>query len=98
MTYLYTLGYAYFMTGQYEEAITAEREALTQNPDFLGSHMTLVAIYSVLGQENEARTHLDEALRISPDLSLETVSQRFPFKDQEQLEGFVDVLRGLGLK
>jgi len=98
VNYLYTLGYAYFATGQYEEAIAAEKEALTRNPDFLGSHLILIAIYSKLGQEEKARAHVAEALRINPQLSLEVWRERLPFKDQADLEGFLDALRKLGLE
>ena len=93
--YLYTLGYAYFTTGQYQEALAAQKEAIARNPDFLASHMVLVAIYVTLGQDAEARAHWEEVLRISPDMSIEAVRERLPFKDEEQLKKFSDALRKL---
>jgi adenylate cyclase len=96
--YLYTLGYAYFATGQYPQALAAQQEAVARNPDFLGSHMVLVAIHLTLGQEEEARAHLKEVLRISPNLSLDYVRQRLPLKDPAQVQEYTDALRKLGLE
>src|SRR5216684_797984 len=43
------------LTGQYEEAITAQKKALARNPDFWLAHLQLTALYSELGWEKEAR-------------------------------------------
>ena len=97
VNYLVTLGFAYASTGQYEEAIAAEKRALTLNPDHLGSHMILAAIYGELDREEEARSHVTEALRISPHLTLEVWRERLPFKDQAKFESYADAWRKAGL-
>jgi adenylate cyclase len=96
--YLFNLGFAYRLMGRYEEAITAFKRVLSRNPDFLPAHVHLLVAYNELGQEVEARTAAAEFLRISPNFSLEVYRQRLPFKDQAELERFLDGLRKAGLK
>jgi adenylate cyclase len=96
--YLFTLGNAYLLTGEYEKAVATEKEALTRNPDFLGSHLILAEIYSELGHEADARAEVAEVLKISPNYSLEMARATLPFKDQAQLEHSLSALRKAGLK
>jgi adenylate cyclase len=92
------LGMAYRLTGRYEEAIAAQKRAISRNPDFLAPHFHLAVIYSELGQEAEARAEAAEILRISPNFSLEVWRQRLPFKDPAVLERQLAALRKAGLK
>jgi adenylate cyclase len=96
--YLATLGFAYLVTGRYGEAVDALKKALSRNPSFLGAHMMLAVVYSELGREEEARAALAAGLRLSPNLFLELVKQRLPFKDPAALERYLDGLRKAGLK
>jgi len=98
VTYPFAMGTAYSSLERYEEAIAAHKEALTLNPFFFYSHVSLAAIYIGTGQEDEARYHLEEALKINPQLSLEVMSERLPFKDQAILEMFLAGLREAGLE
>jgi tetratricopeptide (TPR) repeat protein len=43
--YPYQLGFAYSLTGRYEEAIAAQTQALLRNPNWLFSHLELVLNY-----------------------------------------------------
>jgi adenylate cyclase len=43
--YLYELGWAYNLTGRYEEAITAFKQVLSRNPNFLTAHIQLALSY-----------------------------------------------------
>ena len=95
--YPFTLGLAYAMQQQYEKAIAALKEALTLNPFFLGSHLVLAFTYSETGQDEAARYHLEEALKTSPQLSLEGLKERLPFKDEAVLRRVLDTLGELGL-
>jgi adenylate cyclase len=95
---IYYVGHAYYLTGQYEEAIAALKGVLTRNPDMLTAHLYLAAIYSELGREAEARAGVAEVLRISPSYSLEAYRQRFPYKDPAVLERQLAALRKAGLK
>jgi adenylate cyclase len=96
--YAHNVGNAYALLGRYAEAITANRDALTRNPNFLLAHLGLVAIYSTLGRETEARAEVAEVLRINPKWSLEIWKQRQPYKDPAMLERVFAGLRKAGLK
>jgi adenylate cyclase len=93
----FTLGFAYLFLGRYEEAIAAQEEALTINPLYFPSHLALAGTYIETGQEEKARYHMAEALKINPQLSLEFYRERLPFKDQAILETMLDALRKAGL-
>ena len=96
--WLGALGHAYRLTGRYEEAIATQKRSINANPNYLGPHLALAAIYSELGREEEARAEAAEVLRINPNFSLEVWRQAVPVKDQERLERFLDALRKAGLK
>jgi len=92
------LGFAYRLIGQYEEAVAAQKSALSRNPDFLSAHTVLAVLYSELGREAEARAEVAEMLRISPQFSLKVYGQRVPFKNPADLERYLAALHKAGLK
>jgi tetratricopeptide (TPR) repeat protein len=96
--YLLEVGKAYSWMGRYEEAITTLKRVLTHAPYFLGAHLNLAVSYSELGREAEARAEVAEVLRLSPNFSLESLRQRFPYKDQARFERQLAALRKAGLK
>jgi adenylate cyclase len=96
--YLAVLGQAYYLTGQYEEAITALKKVLALNPNQIDAHLGLAASYSEFGQEAEAQAEVAEARRISPNFSLEGSRQRLPYKDPTTLERVLAALRKAGLQ
>jgi len=65
-----SLGRAYFLTGQYEEAIEEYKKAVKLAPDYRDSHVGLAATYAVIGREKEARSEVSEILRIEPSFSI----------------------------
>jgi hypothetical protein len=85
-------------TVTYQEASALEQRLLKQSPNFLGSHLSLAAIYSQLGREAEAQAEAAEVLRINPQFSLEVHKQRVPLKDLVMLERNLAALRKAGLK
>jgi hypothetical protein len=58
----------------------------------------LVAVYSDLGREKEARAEAAEVLRIKPDFSVENYARANPFKDPAIVEHRKELLRKVGLK
>jgi adenylate cyclase len=96
--YPFTLGFAYLFLGRYDEAIEAAQEALRINPFYTAGHLVLAGVYIEMGEEEKARSHMAEALKINPQLSLEVYRERLPFKDPEMLEWVLDVFQKAGLK
>jgi adenylate cyclase len=96
--YLFTMGFAYFLSEQYEEAIAAQKSAIVRNPNFWPAHVVLAVSHVELGQGEQARAELAEALRINPQLTEEVWRKRLPFKDKADKKRFIDALRKAGLK
>lgn len=100
--YLFYLAHAYYLAGQYDEAIKASEKALTRaradKTDPMIAHLHLATSYTELGREEEARAEAAEMLRISPNLSLEVWRQRLPYKDPAVLERLLAALSKAGLK
>jgi adenylate cyclase len=96
--YLYMLGMAYRETGRYEEAITTCKKAIKRQPNSIIAHLVLVATYSMLGQEDEARAAAGEVLRIDPKFSVKYLEKTRPHIDPANTARFADALRKAGLK
>jgi TolB-like protein/cytochrome c-type biogenesis protein CcmH/NrfG len=94
----FTLGFAYLFLERYDEAIEAAQEALRINPFYTASHLVLAGAYIETDQEETARYHMAEALKINPQLSLEVYRERLPFKDPETLDWVLDILQKAGLE
>ncbi len=96
--HLNSVGAAYYLAGQTEEAIAPLKQYLSRYPNILGAHLTLAAVYGELGREAEARAEAAEMLRLNPRFSLEVHKQRMPIKDPAVLERHLAALRKAGLK
>jgi adenylate cyclase len=96
--YPYYLGLSYYLLKQYEEAISALKEALARNPDLQPAHLVLAATYTELGREEEAQVEVDAVLGKNPTLSLDGLRQRVPLKDPAVLGRYLAALRKAGLK
>jgi len=96
--YLFSLGHAYRMKGQYEEAIAVYKRVLDRNPDDMIAHAGLAATYSLSGRMEDAHAEAAEVLRLNPKSSLDHLAKTVPFKNQADLEGYIDALRKAGLR
>ena len=92
-----TLGIAYTLTGQYEEAIATFKQALTRNADYLLAHIFLAALYSGAGRPEQSQAEAAAVLRLNPQFSLEVWRQTLPVQDPAELERFLAFLRQAGL-
>jgi pentatricopeptide repeat protein len=97
--YYLELGYAYFLTGNYEEAVRVSKKACALTPNNEGCHRTLAAAYGMLGKDTEARAEAAELLRIMPDWSIEGWKQRQAagWKNQADVDHFAEGLSRAGL-
>ena len=93
------LGKAYTENQQYDLALAAFGDALARAPHQHWGHSGSAIVYVRLGKLEEARNHVDKALALNPELTLESyrASDRF-HKDPEILERVLEDLRRAGLK
>ncbi len=101
--YLRNLFLSYFLAGRYKEALAAGELMLARahKGEFspLLAHTFLAEAYIALGQEDKARAHTEEMLKIDPNYSLADLRKRMYFyKDPAHLERHIDALRKAGLK
>jgi TolB-like protein/Tfp pilus assembly protein PilF len=97
LTSFHWLGRAYFMTGQYDDAILTFKKLLDRNPNYLPAHAFLAASYSSLGREVEATAAVKEVLRVNPEFSLESYAKTLPYKNNADAERYIGTLRKAGL-
>ncbi|NIO04326.1 MAG: tetratricopeptide repeat protein [Proteobacteria bacterium] len=95
--YLVILGWAYSVMEQFEQAIEALERARIRDPDLFSTHIILATVYSRTERMDEARSEVEEIMRISPEFSLDMLRDRVPFIDQATFEASVEALRKAGL-
>jgi adenylate cyclase len=95
--YFYILGVAYILQERYEDAIEILDRGLIRNPDFIGTHLALAAVYGVTGRKEGCQTEVEKILRISPGFSLELLKEMIPATDQTIVDGLIDIFREAGL-
>jgi len=101
--YLNHLFMSYFLVGRYQEALAASELLLAraQKGEFnlFLAHRSLAEAYIGLGQDQKARAHAEEALKINPNFSLANYRKLVYFyRDPAHLERHIDALRKAGLK
>ncbi|MFQ5458371.1 MAG: tetratricopeptide repeat protein, partial [Myxococcota bacterium] len=94
-----TLGNAYRMTGQLDEAARTFQAALKLNPDFMAAHILLTTVYVDQGRRADARREVSEILRINPDFSLTRAPAHSPpYRDPAVRSHVLESLRKAGLR
>lgn len=97
-TDFFYLGRAHYLMRRYEEAIVVLQRAIDRNPNFQPPWVYLTAGYSEAGYDAKARAAGEEVLRLSPDFSLDGMTQSIPQKASATLERLLAALRKAGLK
>jgi adenylate cyclase len=96
--WLASMGWAHFSGGRYEEAAAWLERSRQNSPGFPLTYRALAATYSQLGRLEEARTALQEDLRLVPDESISKIeTQVSAIADPDFLERYLDGLRKIGL-
>jgi adenylate cyclase len=90
------LGQAYYLNGQYEDAITILNKGLARNPNYVGHHIMLAAAYAQAGRTKEAKRSAANVLRLDPFFEVGTYGT--VFRNPEDRSNIVDGLRKAGLK
>jgi adenylate cyclase len=88
--YWNTLAFVLHDAGRYVEALNAYGQ-MTQRPSFY--HAYVAACHARLGRMDEAHMHVALALKAKPDFSIAAWAKRLPYKNEADLQRFLDGLR-----
>ena len=96
------LGHSYFGAERYEEALEIYKQSLERAKK--GEYnlkyplARIAATYAVLGQEEEAKAHIAELLRIDPKSTLKGYARILSYyKNQTDIDRVINALRKAGL-
>jgi adenylate cyclase len=95
--YLAIKGRILFLMRRYDEAIRVLEVALDRNPAFDRIHMHLAAALAELGRLEDAAWSVEEALAISPNLSLARERRESLYLEQSDIDHYIEALRKAGL-
>jgi adenylate cyclase len=96
--YYLNCGYAYRLTGRFQEAVAMFKKSIQLTPNNFFAHCGLASTYGFMGKEKEARAEAAEVLRINPKFSVEHLVKISPLKRQEDKDQLMQGLRKAGLK
>ncbi len=91
------LAMAYYLAGQYEEAASAAKKALSEKPRFVPALRHMAACLAKQGRQSEATQVMREALQIEPQLTLTKVRARVLLKEESEWHDYSAALRLAGL-
>ena len=95
--YMAVEGRTLFLLGRYEDASRILEDALERNPGFDRIHLHLAAVNAELGRLDDAAWSVDEALAISPDISLARERREGIYLHDSDLEHYIEALRKAGV-
>ena len=88
---------AQYALRDYKEAADAARKWTGAHAPHPFGYFNLAAACGQLGRSQEAGQALQEVLRLYPDLGMDFIRARWPYKDAADLDHFVEGLRKAGL-
>ena len=91
-TYLWGLGHAQAMTGDFEKSIDSFKRLIAINPDFMPAYAYLAFMYTELDRMEEARREMAEVGRISPAVTPHDMKKRLPYKDGAILDRVISAM------
>jgi TolB-like protein/predicted Zn-dependent protease len=95
--WLYLMGFACWLMGQYQDGLDHANHSLRENPNSPGPHRLRAACLSRLGRLEEARASLAIFLRHVPGATIRSARTQLPFKNSADFERYADALRQAGL-
>ena len=94
--YPYNLGRAYYVSGNYSDAVTYLLDALERNGTDYRSRLYLIASYIRLEQIDDAQWELDQLLTQNPDITVSSIIKVLGDK-KESFEKLISDIRKAGL-
>jgi len=95
--YLAIEGRVLFLLERYGVALSIQEEAAQRNPALDRIHLNLAATYAELGRLEDAAWSVDEALSISPDISLAKERREANYLRASDLDHYIEALRKAGV-
>jgi adenylate cyclase len=92
-----SLAWAFLLMDRREDAIDSAKTSSGIDPDYPFNYMVLAIAFAESEHEQEARTAIENLLRIDPSYSLRTFSECQPFRDAKVLNRHIEGLRKAGL-
>jgi len=91
------IGMAYFISGQYDEAVVWNKKALAQNPRSAVALRVLAASLACQGQKDRAHEAIGQLLKIEPSLTISNLQPRMRMQHESVWKKFSEALRLAGL-
>jgi adenylate cyclase len=95
--YLAIEGRILFLLRKYETALHILEDALERNPAFDRIHLHMAAVHAELGQLEDAAWSVDEALAISPHITLEKERNEGIYMKASDSDHYIEALRKAGV-
>jgi len=95
--YLSIEGRVLYFLKRYAIAVRVLQQSIERNPAFDRTHMHMAATLAETGRLDDAAWSIDEALAITPNLSLARERSESLYRDPADLERYVSALRKAGL-
>jgi len=93
-----TLGLAYYLEGQYPDAVKTLGDALNRNESALNPRLFLAATYIRMNRKNDAEWEVEQIETYHPDVTLANLVTTLPFEKEAILQSLMTDLRSAGLK
>ncbi len=92
--YNWNLGHAFWLAGRADEALAEFAAVIEREPNWMPARAFLAAIHAERGELDEARDQMRAIRQIAPDVSIDVISARLPYRRDEDL---ARVLRALAI-
>jgi TolB-like protein/DNA-binding winged helix-turn-helix (wHTH) protein/Flp pilus assembly protein TadD len=95
--YPFNLGLAFYLKGNFPEAVEALEDAVERNANTSFPRLCLAASYVGLGRPDRAKWEVEQLQLLYPGTTLSHVSNTLPFRNPDQLNSLLEHLREAGL-
>jgi adenylate cyclase len=92
------LGLAYRLSGQVEAAVSAYKESLRRDSEYLAAHVNLTSSLGELGRVEEAKAAAREIFRLEPNFSIKAYMEGLSYRNPSDLVRIEEGLRKAGLQ
>lgn len=86
-----------FLMGRYADALASLEKSIELNPGFDRTHLTLAAVLVRLGRLDDAAWSVEEALAITPEITLAKERSEANYLHEADLENYLDAVREAGI-